>query len=185
MPDNKCLLPLLGFAAASGTGKTTLLKQLIPLLRDAGLRLGVIKHAHHQVEVDQPGKDSYELRKAGAGRVLLASAHHWALMVDEREKRELSLTELLSRLDCSELDLVLVEGFRHLDFPKIELHRNSLGRPLLYPADNSIIAIASDSGIGKESGLPRLDLNDPPAIAEFIRGYCLRFRSIEIDLSAG
>jgi molybdopterin-guanine dinucleotide biosynthesis protein MobB len=172
-------VPLMGFAAYSGTGKTTLLKQLIPLLRDAGLRLGVIKHAHHQVEVDQPGKDSYELRKAGAGRVLLASSKHWALMVDERETREPVLTELLTRLDCSELDLVLVEGFRHLAFPKIELHRRILGKPLLYPADSSIIAIASDNGNGGETELPRLDLNNPPAIAEFILSYCARFRSVK------
>lgn len=168
-------VPLIGFAAYSGTGKTTLLKQLIPLLRDTGLRLGVIKHAHHQVEVDHPGKDSYELRKAGAGRVLLASSKHWALMVDEPETREPLLTELLTRLDCSELDLVLVEGFRHSAFPKIELHRRTLGKPFLYPADPSIIAIASDSGIGEEAELSQLDLNDPPAIAEYILSYCATF----------
>jgi molybdopterin-guanine dinucleotide biosynthesis protein MobB len=169
-------VPLIGFAAYSGTGKTTLLKQLIPLLRDAGLRLGVIKHAHHQVEVDHPGKDSYELRKAGAGRVLLASSKHWALMVDEQETHEPRLTELLARLDCSELDLVLVEGFRHLAFPKIELHRSALGKSFLYPDDPSIIAIASDSRIEEATELPQLDLNDPPAIADFIRSYCVRFR---------
>jgi molybdopterin-guanine dinucleotide biosynthesis protein MobB len=169
-------VPLIGFAAYSGTGKTTLLKQLIPLLGEAGLRLGVIKHAHHQVEVDQPGKDSYELRKAGAGRVLLASSRHWALMVDETEAREPDLAELLTRLDCSELDLVLVEGFRHLAFPKIELHRRALGKPFLYPHDPSIIAIASDSGIGEVTALPRLDLNAPPAIADFIHSHCERFR---------
>jgi molybdopterin-guanine dinucleotide biosynthesis protein MobB len=172
-------VPMIGFAAYSGTGKTTLLKQLIPLLQDAGQRLGVIKHAHHQVEVDQPGKDSYELRKAGAGRVLLTSAKHWALMVDEQEAREPLLTELLTRLDCSELDLVLVEGFRHLAFPKIELHRRILGKPFLYPADPSIIAIASDSEIVEATELPQLDLNDPPAIAEFIRRYCAYFRPEE------
>jgi molybdopterin-guanine dinucleotide biosynthesis protein MobB len=169
-------IPLIGFAAYSGTGKTTLLKQLIPRLRDAGLRLGVIKHAHHQVEVDHPGKDSYELRKAGAGRVLLASSKHWALMVDEQESHEPVLTELLARLDCSELDLVLVEGFRHLAFPKIELHRSALGKSYLYPNDPSIIAIASDSRVEEEAELLHLDLNDPQAIADFICSYCVRFR---------
>ncbi|MEW8507777.1 MAG: molybdopterin-guanine dinucleotide biosynthesis protein B [Candidatus Thiodiazotropha sp.] len=169
-------LPLLGFAAYSGTGKTTLLKQLIPLLKEAGLALAVIKHAHHQVEVDHPGKDSYELRKAGAGQVLLASSRHWALMVDEVEEREPTLPELLQRLDCGSLDLVLVEGFRHLSFPKIELHRSSLQKPLLFPSDSSIVAIASDSDIGRESGLPRLNLNHPPEIADFIQGYCEQFR---------
>lgn len=170
-------MPLLGFAAYSGTGKTTLLKQLIPLLRNTGLRLGVIKHAHHQVEVDQPGKDSYELRKAGAGQVLLASSRHWALMVDEQEAREPVLTELLTRLDRSRLDLVLVEGFRHLEFPKIELHRKDLGKPFLYPQDKSIVAIASDCSIEDGSGLQRLDLNDPLAIADYIRHYCAAFKT--------
>jgi molybdopterin-guanine dinucleotide biosynthesis protein MobB len=174
-------LPLLGFAACSGTGKTTLLKQLIPLLREAGLKLGVIKHAHHRVEVDQPGKDSFELRKAGAGQVLLASSRHWALMVDEEQAREPVLAELLTRFDHSRLDLVLVEGFRHLDFPKIELHRKDLGNPLLYPGDRSIVAIASDSAIGDVSGLPQLDLNDPPAIAEFIHGYCAAYKTLQSD----
>jgi molybdopterin-guanine dinucleotide biosynthesis protein MobB len=178
-------LPVLGFAAYSGTGKTTLLKQLIPLLRETGLRLGLIKHAHHQVEVDQPGKDSYELRKAGAERVLLTSSRHWALMVDEQEPGEPMLAELLTRIDYHELDLVLVEGFRHLDFPKIELHRKGLGKSLLYPADQSIIAIASDYTMGDTSGLPWFDLNDPPAIADFIHGYSTTFKTIEIDSSAG
>ncbi|MCU7906139.1 MAG: molybdopterin-guanine dinucleotide biosynthesis protein B [Candidatus Thiodiazotropha sp. (ex Epidulcina cf. delphinae)] len=164
--------PLLGFAAYSGTGKTTLLKQLIPQLRDAGMRVGVIKHAHHQVEFDRPGKDSYELRKAGAGRVLLATSRRWALMVDEAEEQEPSLPQLLERLGTSVLDLVLVEGFRHLAFPKIELHRTSLKKPLIFPEDSSVIAIASDARIEQETELPRLDLNAPLSIADFIREYC-------------
>jgi molybdopterin-guanine dinucleotide biosynthesis protein MobB len=177
----KLPLPLLGFAARSGTGKTTLLKQLIPLLRDAGLKLGVVKHAHHQVEVDQPGKDSFELRKAGAGQVLLASSRRWALMVEQDQAQEPVLTELLSRLDCSRLDLVLVEGFRHLEFPKIELHRKELGKSLLFTEDTSIIAIASDSAIGDGLDLPQLDLNDPKAIADFILNYCATFQTPQID----
>ncbi|MES9994156.1 MAG: molybdopterin-guanine dinucleotide biosynthesis protein B [Candidatus Thiodiazotropha sp.] len=175
-PMSSFPLPLLGFAAYSGTGKTTLLKQLIPLLKGAGLRLGVIKHAHHRVEVDHPGKDSYELRKAGAGQVLLASSRHWALMVDEAQESEPTLPELLQRLDHARLDLVLVEGFRHLTFPKIELHRGSLHKPLLFPHDSSIIAIASDSGIDTNSELPQLNLNHPQEIAEFIQDFCRRFR---------
>jgi molybdopterin-guanine dinucleotide biosynthesis protein MobB len=164
--------PLLGFAAYSGTGKTTLLKQLIPLLGESELRLGVIKHAHHQVDVDHPGKDSYELRKAGAGRVLLATSRHWALMVDEPKPREPDLDTLLERLDCKELDLVLVEGFRHLAFPKIELHRPAHGKPLLFPDDPSVIAIASDTQIELQTNLPRLDLNNLHEIAKFVKDYC-------------
>ncbi|MES9853390.1 MAG: molybdopterin-guanine dinucleotide biosynthesis protein B [Candidatus Thiodiazotropha sp. L084R] len=164
--------PLLGFAAYSGTGKTTLLKQLIPLLVESGLRLGVIKHAHHQVEVDQPGKDSYELRKAGADRVLLATSQHWALMVDEPQPKEPELPELLERLDYRETDLVLVEGFRHLTFPKIELHRPALGKPLLFPGDPSVIAVASDQPFEKQTDLPRLDLNNLKEISEFVQDYC-------------
>jgi molybdopterin-guanine dinucleotide biosynthesis protein MobB len=164
--------PMLGFSAYSGTGKTTLLKQLIPLLKRYGLRIGVIKHAHHQVEVDRPGKDSYELRKAGAGRVLLATSRHWALMVDEPVPKEPELAELMEKLDCRELDLVLVEGFRHLDFPKIELHRPSLGKPLLFPEDRSVIAIASDAPIDWQTQLPKLDLNNLDEIVAFVRAYC-------------
>jgi molybdopterin-guanine dinucleotide biosynthesis protein MobB len=171
--------PLLGFAAYSGTGKTTLLKQLIPLLRESGLRLGVIKHAHHQVEVDHPGKDSYELRKAGAGRVLLATSRHWALMVDEPQPQEPDLVQLLERLDCRELDLVLVEGFRHLAFPKIELHRPSLGNPLIFPGDRSVIAIASDAPVNQQSQLPRLDLNDLSEITRFVMDYIVSSKTPE------
>lgn len=168
-------LPVIGFAAFSGTGKTTLLKRLIPLFRAAGLRPGVVKHAHHQVEFDVPGKDSYELRKAGAGQVLLASERRWALMAEEPEAIEPELPALLDRLDHRVLDLVLIEGFRHLPFPKIELHRPSLGKPLLFESDASVIAIASDGDIGRPCQLPQLDLNDPAAIADFILDYCERF----------
>ncbi|MET0054805.1 MAG: molybdopterin-guanine dinucleotide biosynthesis protein B [Candidatus Thiodiazotropha sp. 6PLUC9] len=167
--------PLLGFAAYSGTGKTTLLKQLIPLIKESGMRVGVIKHAHHKVDVDQPGKDSYELRKAGAGRVLLATSQHWALMVDEPHPKEPELPELLQRLDCREIDLVVVEGFRHLDFPKIELHRPALGKPLLFPDDPSVIAVATDAPIEQQSELPILDLNDLSEIAKFVEEYCASY----------
>ena len=171
----KYQLPVIGFAAFSGTGKTTLLKSLIPLFRSHGLRPGVVKHAHHQVEFDVPGKDSYELRKAGAGQVLLASEKRWALMAEEPAGNEPELPALLDRLDTSVLDLVLVEGFRHLPFPKIELHRPALGKPLLFESDDSIIALASDGPIDRHCPLPLLDLNDAPMIAEFILRYCEGF----------
>jgi molybdopterin-guanine dinucleotide biosynthesis protein MobB len=161
-------IPVIGFAAFSGTGKTTLLKQLIPLLRERGRHPGLIKHAHHQVEFDQPGKDSYVLRKAGAEQVLLASANRWALMAERPDGSEPELAELLARMELSALDLVLVEGFRHLVFPKIELHRASLGMPLLCEEDDSIIAIASDTPVSLGKQLPRFDLNNPGSIADFI-----------------
>jgi molybdopterin-guanine dinucleotide biosynthesis protein MobB len=168
-------IPVIGFAAYSGTGKTTLLKQLIPLLRQQGLRPGVIKHAHHQVEFDVPGKDSYELRKAGAGQVMLASANRWALMGEEPGLQEPELPILLQRMDLNDLDLVMVEGFRHIPFPKIELHRPSLGRDLLCERDNSIIALATDERLDRPVSLPQLDLNDISAIASFIHDFCERF----------
>jgi molybdopterin-guanine dinucleotide biosynthesis protein MobB len=161
-------IPVIGFAAFSGTGKTTLLVKLIPLLKAAGLRLGLIKHAHHRVDVDQPGKDSFRLRKAGAAQVLLASSRRWALMVEEEFETEPTLTVLLERLDVTRLDLVLVEGFRYLHYPKIELHRPVLGKPLLFPDDPSIIALATDAQTPQAIQIPCLDLNDPMMIRDFI-----------------
>lgn len=167
-------IPVIGFAAYSGTGKTTLLKQLIPLLRELGLRPGVIKHAHHDVEFDVPGKDSYVLRKAGAGQVLLASDRRWALMGEEPAPLEPELPQLLKRMNLNELDLVLVEGFRHLPFPKIELHRPALGKPLLCLEDESIIAVASDDQLALPRPLPLLDINDVEAIGAFVRDYSIQ-----------
>ena len=164
-------VPILGFAAYSGTGKTSLLIKLIPLLKAEGLRVGVIKHAHHKVDVDKPGKDSYELRKAGAGQVLLATAQRWALMVEEEVVGDPDLQTMLNRLDCSSLELILVEGFRHVPFPKIELHRPSLGKPLLFPLDSSIIAVATDGKLSQITEMPLLDLNDPVAIRDFVLLY--------------
>ena len=163
--------PVLGFAAWSGTGKTTLLRKLIPALRETGLRLGVVKHAHHSFDVDQPGKDSYELRHAGAERVLVGSRARYALMVECPEPREPVLADLLARLPGEDLDLVLVEGFKHERFPKLELHRPSLGRPLLYPEDPSIVALASDETLDPVPALPLLDLNDVAAVAAFVRDF--------------
>ncbi len=164
MTDN---LPVMGFAAFSGTGKTTLLKQLIPLLSAKGVRVGVIKHAHHEFDIDKPGKDSYELRKAGARQMLVASARRWALVTENQTVGDPHLDVLVKRLDPHSIDLVLVEGFKHAPFTRIELHRPALGHPLLYPEDSNIIAVAADTAID-DCGLPVLDLNDPAAIADFI-----------------
>jgi molybdopterin-guanine dinucleotide biosynthesis protein B len=164
--------PVLGFAAWSGTGKTTLLVQLLPRLRAAGLRIGMIKHAHHSFDVDTPGKDSYELRKAGAEQMLVASQRRWALMGELNQPHEPQLAELLARLDREDLDLILVEGFRAVSFPKIELHRPSIGKPLLHLRDDSIIAVASDAPL--DTVVPVLDLNRPDEIAAFVLAWSQR-----------
>jgi molybdopterin-guanine dinucleotide biosynthesis adapter protein len=162
--------PVLGIAAWSGTGKTTLLVKILPLLRAQGLRVGVLKHAHHEFDIDHPGKDSYELRKAGAGQMLIASSQRWALMVEAPVPGDVPLWEMLARLDRDALDLILVEGFRHERFPKLELYRAALGKPLLFPDDDAIIALASDTPVN--TALPLLDLDDPAAIAAFIADFC-------------
>jgi molybdopterin-guanine dinucleotide biosynthesis protein B len=166
LPNAK--VPLLGFAAFSGTGKTTLLKKLIPLLTARGLRVGLIKHSHHAFEIDHPGKDSYELRRAGANPVMLSSSHRRAIMTEHRAIREPTLNGELAYFDQTGLDLILVEGFKRERFPKIELHRPALGKPLLFPADDTIIALATDAAPAVEPTIPHLDLNDPERIARFI-----------------
>jgi len=163
-----CKIPVLGFAAYSGTGKTTLLKQLLPLLRSHGLRIGMIKHAHHDFDIDTPGKDSYELRKAGANEMLIASGKRWALMVETEKKGDPVLQEMLDRLDQNNLDLVLVEGFKHEAFSKIELHRPSIEKPLIFPEDPNVIAIATDAELSRKTELPLLDINDIQAVVDFI-----------------
>lgn len=166
--------PVLGFAAFSGTGKTTLLVKLLPRLRAAGLRIGMIKHAHHKFDVDVPGKDSYELRKAGASQMLVTSSRRWALMTDLDEERDPVLQEMLDRLDQAGLDLVLVEGFKHEAFPKIELHRPATGSALICPEDPNVIAVATDAPLAVPPGLPLLDLNDVDGIAQFVQSFCAR-----------
>ncbi len=161
-------VPIVGFAAFSGTGKTTLLTRLIPFLRQRGQRVAVVKHAHHSFEIDKPGKDSHELRHAGANPVLIGSRHRWALMKETPGQDEPVLDNLLARLDQDELDLILVEGFKHEQFPKIELHRPSVGKPLLFPEDSSVIAIATDEPLPETPPIPVLDLNQPEQIAAFI-----------------
>lgn len=153
-----------GFAGWSGSGKTTLIEKLIPLFTGRGLRVSVLKQTHHDFDVDRPGKDSYRHRTAGAGEVLLASARRWVLMHEVGGGREPTLEEHLRRL--SPCDLVLVEGFKREAIPKLEVHRPGNGKPLLYPGDHHIIAVACD--VALDSPLPRLDLNRPEAVAAFI-----------------
>ncbi|WP_261904090.1 bifunctional molybdopterin-guanine dinucleotide biosynthesis adaptor protein MobB/molybdopterin molybdotransferase MoeA [Vibrio fortis] len=166
-------LPLLGFAAYSGTGKTTLLEALLPMLTESGLRIGVLKHAHHDFDVDKPGKDSYRLRKAGAGQMLISSRKRYVLMTETPEA-EADFDYLLTRFNTEKLDLILVEGCKNIAFPKIELHREEIGKPWLYSNDNNIIAIAADTQV--ESDLPQMSINDLEAIRDFIINYTKDFK---------
>ena len=165
--------PVIGFVAYSGTGKTTLLKQLIPILNQRGVRVGLIKHAHHEFDIDVPGKDSYELRKAGAEQVLVASSQRWALMTETPGQDDARLDVLLDKLETSQLDLILVEGFKHIHYPKIECHRPSLGHDLMYLSDKSIIALATDQSPATDIDISLLDLNKPQQIADFIQSEIL------------
>lgn len=160
--------PLIAFVAHSGTGKTTLLEKLLPALRRHGLRIAAIKHTHHRFDIDQPGKDSHRLRSAGAQQVMVASGQRWALITEHESRPEPALAELLRHLDHARLDLILVEGFKHEPVPKIELHRPALGKPLLFPQDPNIIALACDAAPEVETTLPQLDINDVEQIAEFV-----------------
>lgn len=161
-------VPLLGFAAYSGTGKTTLLEALLPKLTETGLRIGVLKHAHHNFDVDKPGKDSFRLRKAGASQMLISSRYRHALMT-ETPDYEAGFEHLLSRFDHQALDLILVEGCKNIAFPKIELNRQEVGKPWLHPSDDNIIAIASDSEL--DVTIPTMSINDLDAIKQFILDY--------------
>lgn len=159
-------LPLFAITGWSGTGKTTLLQQVIPLLASKGIRAGLIKHTHHQMDIDTPGKDSYLLRKAGARQVIVASAQRWALMCETPEEPSVNLPYLLSRMDPSVLEIVLVEGFKDEPVPKIVLWRAGIKGGVGELLDEHVIAVASDQKL--DLALPVLDLNSPENVADFI-----------------
>jgi molybdopterin-guanine dinucleotide biosynthesis protein B len=154
-------MKVIGLAGWSGSGKTTLLTRLIPVFREQGLRVSVIKHAHHKFDVDVPGKDSWRHREAGAEEVLVSSANRWALMHELRGQRELRLPELLKKMN--RVDLVIIEGYKSEPHRKIEVHRAANGKPFLFPDDPGIVGIASDVAV--ETRLPVAHLDDIPAIA--------------------
>ncbi|NTV10229.1 MAG: molybdopterin-guanine dinucleotide biosynthesis protein B [Zoogloea sp.] len=158
---------IFGFAGWSGSGKTTLIERLLPVLRERGLVVSVIKHAHHGFDVDRPGKDSWRHREAGAHEVMLVSDQRWVLMHELRDAPEATLAEQVARL--SPCDVVLVEGFKATPIPKIEVHRPSVGKPLIHPGNPHVVAVATDGEM--HLPLPRLDLNDPSAVADFILHY--------------
>jgi molybdopterin-guanine dinucleotide biosynthesis adapter protein len=160
-------MKVFGFAGWSGSGKTTLIEKLIPRFAGAGLRVSLVKHAHHTFDVDQPGKDSYRHRHAGASEVLVTSSRRWVLMHELRGAHEPAFEDQVKRL--SPCDLLLVEGFKHAPIPKLEVWRAEPGEPLLHPNDPHIVAVASDARV--DTRLPVLDLNDDAAIARFILDY--------------
>ena len=155
---------VLGIAGYSGSGKTTLMEHLIPLLVQYGVRVSVVKHAHHNVDLDTPGKDSWRHRHAGAHEVMVASARRWALLHELREAPEPTLSELIARLE--RCDLVLVEGFKHEPILKLEVHRAANGTPALYPDDAHIVALCTDAAL--TAALPTFRLDDYAAVAAFI-----------------
>jgi len=157
---------IFGLAGWSGSGKTTLLTALIPELVRRGVSVSTIKHAHHEFDVDKPGKDSWLHREAGASEVMVASSRRFALMHELRDAPEPALNELVARM--APVDLLLVEGFKREPHPKLEVHRPSVGKPFLYPGDPHIVAIACD--VGLTAPLPVLPLADVAGIADFILG---------------
>lgn len=158
-------MKIFGIVGKSGNGKTTLLEKLIPAITCQGFSVSTIKHTHHKFDLDKPGKDSYRHRGAGASEVMLASSHRWALLHELRDQKEPEVEDLLKHM--SDVDLVLVEGFKYHDHPKIEVHRPSHARDTLWQDDGTIRAVASDEKIDVGTCL-LIDLNDEKAIADFI-----------------
>lgn len=171
-------IPMLAITAFSGTGKTTLLKRLIPLLNHAGIRVGIIKHTHHRVDVDTPGKDSYELRKAGASQTMVASDARWALMTETPNQAMPALNWLAEQMDSELVDLILVEGFKGEATPKIALFRTDILQDWHLLIDQHVIAVASDVTLA--INLPQLDINCPEAIAVFISDW-LQHRNSSVE----
>lgn len=157
---------VVGIAGWSGSGKTTLIERILPHLTAGGLRVSTIKHAHHRFDIDKPGKDSWRHREAGASEVVVLSGGRWVLMHELRDEPEPSLTELLARM--APVDVILLEGFKRLPVPKIEVWRAEVGKPLLAPEDPDIRAIAAQ-GVPAVTGIPVLPLDDVGAIADCVR----------------
>ena len=157
-------MKIIGIAGYSGSGKTTLIEKVIPVLVREGLRVSLIKHAHHEFDVDQPGKDSYRHRHAGCSEVLVSSSKRWALMHELRGAGEPNLQDQLKHL--SPCDIVIVEGYKAEPIPKVEVHRKESPTPLLHPEDPNVVAVATNERL--DTALPQLDLDDPEAVAHFI-----------------
>ena len=162
---------IIGFAAYSGTGKTTLIKKVVKTLKELNYRVSVIKHAHHNFDIDQPGKDSFEIRASGAENMLISSSKRWALMHENIGDSELKLIDLLKILKNLDSDIILIEGFKSENFPKIELYRKEIGKELLCTSDKNIVAIATDSDIKINNDIKILDINNTRQIVDYIIEY--------------
>jgi molybdopterin-guanine dinucleotide biosynthesis protein B len=160
-------MKVFGFAGWSGSGKTTLIEQLVPRFVKHGLKVSLIKHAHHKFDIDHPGRDSYRHREAGCTEVVVVSEKRWAIMHELRDEPEPTLEEQMRHI--SPCDLLLVEGYKHQSIPKIEVWRKENAKPLLHPEDEHVVAVASD--VVLETELPRFDLSDYDAIGDFILAF--------------
>ena len=162
-------MKVMGLAGWSGSGKTTLMMRLLPELIGRGLTVSTMKHAHHNFDIDQPGKDSYVHRSAGATEVVVASVNRWALMLENRGAPEPSAVELMRHM--TPVDLLIIEGFKREPHPKLEVYRRANGKPLIHPEDPHIVAVASDTAL-PDVKLPVLPLDDIEAIADFVLQHC-------------
>lgn len=161
-------VPLIGIVGPSGSGKTTLLEKVLPHLKDKGLCVGMLKQAHPKFDIDHPGKDSYRLRMAGAAQMLVMSSKRWALMVETDEDSDCPLERIVNRFEQDSLDLIVIEGARYMDVPKIEVLRTNLNHSPLYKKDTSIVAVATDINIDLPKGVHKLDINDPVDVAQYM-----------------
>lgn len=177
----KSSMRIIGLAGWSGSGKTTLITKLIPRLIARGIRVSTLKHAHHGFDLDQPGKDSFFHRAAGATEVIISSAKRWAILHELREEPEWDLRGLVAKM--SPVDLVLVEGFKRDAFPKLEIYRAANGKPLIHPEDPHIIAVASDIAL-PQAKVPVIDLNDIEAIADLLLARAVAVGAVEATIAA-
>lgn len=161
-------MKVFGFAGWSGSGKTTLVKSVIPALIARGFKVSTIKHTHHNFDIDRPGKDSFEHRASGAQEVVITGAARWALLHENRGEAEPSIQDMLARM--APVDIVLIEGFKSYPHPKLEVYRPEVGKPLLSPDDDSIIAVASTASL--DVTVPQLPLDDIDAVVDFIIEFC-------------
>ena len=166
---------MIGLAGWSGSGKTTLITKVLPVLIRRGLKISTLKHAHHGFDLDQPGKDSFMHRAAGASEVMISSAKRWAVLHELRDEPEWNMPTLLKKI--APVDLVLVEGYKRESFPKIEIYRVANGKPLLYGEDKFIVAVASDTRL-PDVKLPVIDLNDIDAVADALLKHAVPLETV-------